>query len=73
MELQSCSRSLLGWPTVSSFAVKETQATDKLQEKTAMMLGKNVKLFQSSWRDMGMDVNFDADYGTLDSHLNSIE
>ena len=73
MELQSCSRSLLGWPSVSSFAVKETQATDKLQEETAMMLGKNVKLFHSSWRDMDMDVNFDADYGTLDSHLNRIE
>ena len=30
------------------------------------MLRKYVKLFHSSWRDMGMDVNFDADYGTLD-------
>ena len=39
-ELQSCSRSLLGWPSVSSLAVKETQATDKLQEETAVMLRK---------------------------------
>ena len=30
LELQSCSRSLLGWPSVSSLAVKETQAADKL-------------------------------------------
>ena len=38
MELQSCLRSLLGWPSVSSLAVKETQATDKLQEETAQRL-----------------------------------
>ena len=37
------------------------------------MLRKNVKLFHSSWRDMGMDVNFDADYGTLDSCSNRNE
>ena len=69
IELQSCSRSLLGWPSVSSLAVKETQAADKLREKTVMMLRENAKLFHSSWRDMGMDVNFDADYDTLDSRL----
>ena len=61
------------WPSVSSLAVKETQATDKLQEETALMLRKNVKLFHSSWRDMGTDVNFDADYGTLDSCSNRNE
>ena len=38
MELQSCLRSFLGWPSVSSLAVKETQATDKLQEETAETL-----------------------------------
>ena len=48
MELQSCLRSLLGWPSVSSLAVKETQATDKLEEETALMLRNNVKLFHSS-------------------------
>ena len=73
MELQSCLRLLLGWPSVSSLAVKETQATDKLQEETALMLRKNVKLFHSSWKDMSMDVNFDADYGTLDSRSNRNE
>ena len=73
MELQSFSRSMLGWPSVSGLAVKETQATDKLQEKTGHMLRKNVKLFHSSWRDMGMGVNFDADYSTLDSRLNRNE
>ena len=73
MELQSCSRSLSGWPSVSSLAVKETQATDKLQEETVLMLRKIVKLFHSSQRDMGMDVNFDADYGTLDSRFNRNE
>ena len=62
-------RPLLGWPSVSSLAAKEMEATDKLQEETVLMLGKNVKLFYSSWRDMGMDVNFDFDYGTLDSRL----
>ena len=70
MELQSCLRSLLG---VSSLIVKETRATDKLQEETALMLRKNVKLFHSSWRDIGMDVNFDTDYGTLDSCSNRNE
>ena len=40
IELQSCSRPLLGWLSVSSSAVKETQATDKLQEETALTLGK---------------------------------
>ena len=49
-------------PSVSSLTVKETRATDKLQEETALMLRKNVKLFHSSWRDIGMNVNFDADY-----------
>ena len=39
MELQSCLRSvLLAWSSVSSLAVKETQATDKLQEETAQRL-----------------------------------
>ena len=52
---------------------KETQATDKLQGETVLMLRKNVKLFHSSRRDMGMDVKFDADYGTLDSCLNRNE
>ena len=37
-ELQSCLRSLLGWPSVSSLAVKETQAIDKLQKETAQRL-----------------------------------
>ena len=37
------------------------------------MLRKNVKLFHSSWRDMGMNVNVDADYGTLDSRSNRNE
>ena len=73
MELQFCSRSLSGWPSVSSLALKWTQATDKLQEETALMVRKNVKLFHSSWRDMVLDVNFDADCGTLDSHLNRNE
>ena len=73
MELQFCSRSLSGWPSVSSLVVKWTRTTDKLQEETALMVRKNVKLFHSSWRDMGLDVNFDADYGTLDSHLNRNE
>ena len=49
--------------------MKETQAADKLREETVLMLRENAKLFHSSWRDMGMDVSFDADYGTLDSRL----
>ena len=65
--------SLLWWPSLSSLAVKEAQATDKLQEETALMLRNNVKLFHSSWKDMGMNVNFDADYGTLDSRSNRKE
>ena len=36
IELQACSRPLLGWLSVSS----STQATDNLQEKTALTLGK---------------------------------
>ena len=51
MELQSCSRSLLGWPSVSSLAVKETEAANKLQEETVLMLRENAKLFHSSWRN----------------------
>ena len=71
MELQSFSRSLLGLPSVSFRFGCGT--TDKLREETAWILRKDVKLFHSSWRDMGMGVNFDADYGTLDSRLNRNE
>ena len=37
------------------------------------MLIKYVEQFHSSWRDMGMDVNFDAGFGTLDSCSNRNE
>ena len=38
MELQSVSRSMLRWQSLSGLPVKETQATDELQEETALML-----------------------------------